>query len=61
MDRIKNFRTLKDENIDKERAFNEILNSPVFKNLVISEDATTTVIIVNQKRKKVLESSAFYN
>ena len=52
MDRIKNFRTLKDENIDKDRAFNEILNSPVFKNLVISEDATTTGIIVNLKRKK---------
>ena len=61
MDRIKNFRTLKDENIDKDRAFNEILNSPVFKNLVISEDSTTTGIIVNLKRKKVLESSAFDN
>ena len=61
MDRIKNFRTLKDENIDKNRAFNEILNSPVFKNLVISEDATTTGIIVNLKRKKALESSAFDN
>ncbi len=59
MDRIKNFRTLKDENINKDRAFNEILNSPVFKNLVISEDATTTGIIVNLKRKKILESSAF--
>ena len=61
MDRIKNFRTLKDEDIDKDRAFNEILNSPVFKNLVISEDATTTGIIVNLKRKKILESSAFDN
>ena len=61
MDRIKNFRTLKDENIDKDRAFNEILNSPVFKNLVISEDATTTGIIVNLKRKKILEFSAFDN
>ena len=61
MDRIKNFRTLKDENIDKNRAFNEILNSPVFKNLVISEDATTTGIIVNLKRKKILESTAFDN
>ena len=52
MDRIKNFRTLKDENIDKERAFNEILNSPVFKNLVISDDASTTGIIVNIKEEK---------
>ena len=36
MDRIKNFRTLKDENIDRDRGFQEILNSPVFRNFVIS-------------------------
>ena len=52
MDRIKNFRTLKDENIDKERGFQEILNSPVFKNFVISEDSKTTGIIVNIKQKE---------
>tara|TARA_B100000963_G_C22621905_1_gene670374 strand:- start:385 stop:2784 length:2400 start_codon:yes stop_codon:yes gene_type:complete len=61
MDRIKNFRTLKDENIDKERAFNEILNSPVFKNLVISDDASTTGIIVNIKREKTEERGSFEN
>ena len=49
MDRIKNYRTLKDENIDRERGFNEIASSPVFKNFVISEDKTTTGIIVNIK------------
>ena len=52
MDRIKNFRTLKDENIDRDRGFQEILNSPVFKNFVISEDAKTTGIIVNIKEKE---------
>ena len=52
MDRIKNFRTLKDENIDKERGFKEILNSPVFRNFVISEDSKTTGIIVNIKQKQ---------
>ena len=50
MDRIKNYRTLKDENIDRERGFNEIASSPVFKNFVISEDKTTTGIIVNIKK-----------
>ena len=49
MDRIKNYRTLKDENIDRKRGFNEIASSPVFKNFVISEDKTTTGIIVNIK------------
>ena len=39
MDRIKNFRTLKDNNIDRDRGFQEILNSPVFRNFVISEDS----------------------
>ena len=61
MDRIKNFRTLKDENIDRDRGFQEILNSPVFKNFVISEDAKTTGIIVNIKEKEKPQFSAFDN
>ena len=61
MDRIKNFRTLKDENIDKERGFQEILNSPVFRNFVISEDSKTTGIIVNIKQKEKPQFSAFDN
>ena len=48
-ERIQNFKTLKDENVDKEKGFKEILNSPVFKNFVISEDGNTTGIIVNIK------------
>ena len=48
-ERMQNFKTLKNENIDKERGFKEILNSPVFKNFVISEDGNTTGIIVNIK------------
>ena len=48
-ERIQNFETLKNENVDKERDFKEILNSPVFKNFVISEDGNTTGIIVNIK------------
>ena len=61
MDRIKNFRTLKDDNIDKERGFQEILNSPVFKNFIISEDSKTTGIIVNIKPKEKLQISSFKN
>jgi len=61
MDRIKNFRTLKDENIDKERGFQEILNSPVFKNFVISEDTKTTGIIVNIKQKEKPQLGTFKN
>ena len=61
MERIKNFRTLKDDNIDKERGFQEILNSPVFKNFVISEDSKTTGIIVNIKPKDKLQINSFKN
>jgi len=61
MDRIKNFRTLKDDNVDKERGFKEILNSPVFRNFVISEDSKTTGIIVNIKQKEKPQLGAFKN
>ncbi len=54
-ERLKNFKTLKSENVDKERGFKEILNSPVFRNFVISEDGTATGIIVNIKRDKKLQ------
>ena len=54
-ERLKNFQTLKSKNIDKERGFKEILNSPVFRNFVISEDGKATGIIVNLKRDKKLK------
>ena len=50
---IQNFKTLKSENVDKERGFKEILNSPVFRNFVISEDGKTSGIIVYIKIKKL--------
>ena len=53
-ERIKNFKTLKDETIDRERGFNEILNSPVFRNFLISKDGSTSGIIVYVKRDKKL-------
>tara|TARA_A100001011_G_scaffold383659_1_gene455166 strand:- start:2535 stop:4925 length:2391 start_codon:yes stop_codon:yes gene_type:complete len=51
-ERLKNFKTLKDENVDRNRGFKEILNSPVFRNFVISEDGKTSGIIVNIKEKE---------
>tara|TARA_B100001123_G_scaffold93579_1_gene107764 strand:+ start:1415 stop:3823 length:2409 start_codon:yes stop_codon:yes gene_type:complete len=54
-ERLQNFSTLKSEGIDKERGFNEILNSPVFRNFVISEDGKTTGIIVNLKKNEELK------
>ena len=49
-ERLQNFSTLKSDGIDKQRGFDEILNSPVFRNFVISEDGKTTGIIVNIKK-----------
>ena len=51
-ERLQNFKTLKDEGINKERGFKEILSSPVFRNFVISEDGKTSGIIVNIKKNK---------
>ena len=51
-ERLKNFKTLKDEDVDKERGFKEILDSPVFRNFVISKDGKTSGIIVNLKKSE---------
>ena len=55
-ERLENLVTLKDENVDKDRGFKEILNSPVFRNFVISEDGNTTGIIVNIKKDDILKN-----
>ena len=52
-ERLQNFSTLKSDGIDKKRGFNEILNSPVFRNFVISEDGKTSGIIVNIKKNEI--------
>ncbi len=54
-ERLESFKTLKDEDVDRDRGFKEILNSPVFRNFVISEDGKTSGIIVNIKRSQKLE------
>jgi predicted RND superfamily exporter protein len=55
-DRLEGFKTLKDEEVDRNRGFKEILNSPVFRNFVISENGNTSGIIVNIKENKKLEN-----
>ncbi len=54
-ERLENFKTLKDEDVDKDRGFREILSSPVFRNFVISEDGKTSGIIVYLKKDKPLD------
>ena len=54
-ERLENFKTLKDDGVDKNRGFKEIISSPVFRNFVISENGKTSGIIVNIKKNKPLE------
>ena len=54
-ERLQNFSTLKSDGINKERGFNEILNSPVYREFVISEDGKTSGIIVNIKKNEIPE------
>ena len=51
VERLQNFQTLKSDEIDKKRGFDEIVNSPVFRNFVVSEDGKTSGIIVYLKSK----------
>ena len=52
-ERLESFKTLKDKNVDKERGFKEILDSPIFRNFVISEDGKTSGVIVYIKKKRI--------
>ena len=53
-ERIKNFKTLSSKDVDKERGFNEIINSPIYKEFVISNDGKTSGILVYIKTDKKL-------
>ncbi len=66
MDRLKNYKTLAHPEIDKKRGFNEIVNSPIYKNYVISEDGKTSGIVVYLKKDERLAEyikikDKFYN
>ena len=54
MDRLKNYKTLAYPEIDRKRGFEEILNSPLYKNYVISEDGKTSGIVVYLKKDERL-------
>ena len=50
MERLKNYKTLAYPEIDRKRGFEEIINSPIYKNYVISEDGKTSGIVVYLKK-----------
>ena len=54
MERLKNYKTLSYPEIDKERGFNEIINSPIYRDYVISKDGKTSGIVVYLKKDKKL-------
>tara|TARA_B100001123_G_scaffold211830_1_gene239240 strand:- start:3193 stop:5646 length:2454 start_codon:yes stop_codon:yes gene_type:complete len=51
-ERIKNYKTLSSKDADKQRGFNEIINSPIYKEFVISNDGNTSGILVYIKTDK---------
>ena len=55
MERLKNYKTLAYPEIDRERGFDEIVNSPIYRNYVISEDGKTSGIVVYLKKDERLE------
>jgi len=54
MERLKNYKTLSYPEIDRERGFEEIINSPIYKDYVISKDGKTSGIVVYLKKDKRL-------
>ena len=54
MERLKNYKTLAYPEIDRDRGFNEILNSPIYKNYVISEDGKTSGVVIYLKKDERL-------
>ena len=66
MERLKNYKTLAHPDIDRKRGFEEIINSPIYKNYVISEDGKTSGIVVYLKKDERLAEyikikDKFYN
>ena len=55
MERLMNYKTLAYPEIDKERGFEEIINSPIYKDYVISKDGKTSGIIVYLKEDERLK------
>ena len=49
MERLKNYKTLIHPEVDKKRGFQEIINSPIYQDYVISKDGKTSGIVVYLK------------
>ena len=54
MERLKNYKTLSYPEIDRKRGFDEIINSPIYKDYVISKDGKTSGIVVYLKKDERL-------
>ncbi len=54
MERLKNYKTLAYPEIDRERGFDEIVNSPIYRDYVISKDGKTSGIVVYLKKDERL-------
>ena len=54
MKRLKNYKTLAYPEIDRERGFEEIVNSPIYQDYVISKDRKTSGIVVYLKKDQRL-------
>ena len=53
-ERIKNYKTLFSTDVDLDRGFDEIINSPIYKDFVISSDGKTSGILVYIKSDQKL-------
>ncbi len=54
MERLKNYKTLSYPNLDKNRGFQEILNSPIYQDYVISKDGKTSGVVIYLKKDERL-------
>ena len=54
MERLTNYKTLSYPNLDKNRGFQEILNSPIYKDYVISKDGKTSGVVIYLKKDQRL-------
>ena len=63
-ERIKNFKTLSGRDTDLDKGFEEIINSPIYKNFVISADGKTSGIIVyikpDKKFSELIQTKNYY-
>ena len=63
-ERIKNFKTLLSSDVDLERGFDEIINSPVYKDFVVSSDGKTSGILVyiksDEKMSELIKTKEDY-